>query len=225
MGMGGEGNGKPSGVCEGGERWTWGGGGVPGGAGGSGSGGGGGWGWGSRTGGGGSEKSDRARGGRGSWTWGGGCGSRRGGSGTLKGPGGALGSESGASGWLRHGGGVGSVSAGGECAVGRGAGALQFAGLGLIAPVGPVRRCRRVLGGLVWCCLVLGGGGSPVLHGSAIQGCGGGSGLWYGWNDLPLGGFGPVGPLGVAVVAAGIQWLVRGGWPLVVGGVCGWSAR
>ena len=27
------------------------------------------------------------------------------------------------------------------------------------------------------------------------------------------------------VVAGGIWWLVRGGWPLVVGGVCGWSAR
>ena len=26
------------------------------------------------------------------------------------------------------------------------------------------------------------------------------------------------------VVAGGIRWLVRGGWPLVVGGVCGWSA-
>ena len=27
------------------------------------------------------------------------------------------------------------------------------------------------------------------------------------------------------VVAGGIRWLVRGGWPLVVGGVCGLSAR
>ena len=42
---------------------------------------------------------------------------------------------------------------------------------------------------------------------------------------------GPGGPLGVDVVAGGIWflvwggWLVRGGWPLVVGGVCGWSAR
>ena len=38
-------------------------------------------------------------------------------------------------------------------------------------------------------------------------------------------GLGPGGPLGVDVVAGGIQWLVRGGWPLVVDGVCGWSAR
>ena len=27
------------------------------------------------------------------------------------------------------------------------------------------------------------------------------------------------------VVAGGIRWLVRGGLPLVVGAVCGWSAR
>ena len=26
------------------------------------------------------------------------------------------------------------------------------------------------------------------------------------------------------VVAGGIRWLVRGEWPLVEGGVCGWSA-
>ena len=44
---------------------------------------------------------------------------------------------------------------------GAGAGALPFAGPGLIARVGPVRRRRRVLGGFAWCCLVLGGGGPP----------------------------------------------------------------
>ena len=54
------------------------------------------------------------------------------------------------------------------CRAGGGARAPLFAGLGLIAQVGPVRRCGRVLGGLVWCCLVLGGGRrSPVNHGSA----------------------------------------------------------
>ena len=42
---------------------------------------------------------------------------------------------------------------------GGGAGAPPFAGSGPIARVRPVRRCRRVLGGLTWCCLVLGGGG------------------------------------------------------------------
>ena len=44
---------------------------------------------------------------------------------------------------------------------------------------------------------------------------------------------GPGGPFGVDVVAGGIRirflvrrgWLVRGGWSLAVGGVCGWSAR
>ena len=56
-----------------------------------------------------------------------------------------------------------SVSCGG------GAGAPPFAGPGLIARVGPVRRRRRVLGGFAWCRLVLGGGGgSPVVHGSAM---------------------------------------------------------
>ena len=46
-----------------------------------------------------------------------------------------------------------------------------------------------------------------------------------------MAGLGPGGPFGVDVVAGGIPflvwggWLVRGGWPLVVGGVCGWSAR
>ena len=38
-------------------------------------------------------------------------------------------------------------------------------------------------------------------------------------------GLGPGCPFGVDVVAGGKQCLVRGGWPLVVGGVWGWSAR
>ena len=38
------------------------------------------------------------------------------------------------------------------------AGAPLFAGPGLIARVGPVKRRRRVLGGFAWCRLVLGGG-------------------------------------------------------------------
>ena len=51
---------------------------------------------------------------------------------------------------------------------GGGGGGTPFAGTGLVARVGPVRRCRLVLGGLAWCRLVLGGGGkSPALHGSA----------------------------------------------------------
>ena len=48
-----------------------------------------------------------------------------------------------------------------------------------------------------------------------------------------MAGLGPGGPFGVDVVAGGIGIrflvrggsLVRGGWPLVVGGVCGWGAR
>ena len=48
---------------------------------------------------------------------------------------------------------------------GGGAGAPPFAGPGLVAGrVRPVRRCRRVLGGLAWCRLVLGGGGGAALH-------------------------------------------------------------
>ena len=45
-----------------------------------------------------------------------------------------------------------------------------------------------------------------------------------------MAGLGPGGPFGVDVVAGGIGflvwggWLVRGGWPLAVGGVCGRSA-
>ena len=38
-------------------------------------------------------------------------------------------------------------------------------------------------------------------------------------------GLGPGGPFGVDVVAGRIVCLVQGGWPLVVGGVFGWSAR
>ena len=38
-------------------------------------------------------------------------------------------------------------------------------------------------------------------------------------------GLGPGGPFSVDMVARGIRCLVRLGWPLVVGGVWGWSAR
>ena len=55
--------------------------------------------------------------------------------------------------------------------------------------------------------------------------------VWVEW--LSLAGLGPGGLFGVHVVAGGVPirflvrgwWLVRGGWPLAVGGVCGWSAR
>ena len=78
---------------------------------------------------------------------------------------------------------------------GAGAGAPPFAGPGLIAQVGPVRRPRRVLGGLAWCRLVLGGGGGPPLSmdpprravvATAADGMGG--------VTVP-GGVGPGGPL------------------------------
>ena len=55
--------------------------------------------------------------------------------------------------------------------------------------------------------------------------------VWVEW--LSLAGLGPGVLFGVHVVAGGVRirflvrgwWLVRGGWPLAVGGVCGWSAR
>ena len=55
--------------------------------------------------------------------------------------------------------------------------------------------------------------------------------VWVEW--LSLAGLGPGGPFGHRMVAGGVRirylvrgwWLVRGGWLLVVGGVCGWSAR
>ena len=92
---------------------------------------------------------------------------------------------------------------------GGGAGAMPFAGPGLVGRVGTVRRCWRVLRGLAQRRLVLGG-----LVGVR----------WRQWVVIRV-GWGPGGPLCVDVVAGGIRWLVWGGWPLVVGGVCGWSAR
>ena len=55
--------------------------------------------------------------------------------------------------------------------------------------------------------------------------------VWVEW--LSLAGLGPGTCLASTFVAGGVRirflvrgwWLVRGGWPLVVGGVCGWSAR
>ena len=120
------------------------------------------------------------------------------------------------------------------CRAGGGAGAPPFAGPGLIARAGPVRRRRRPLGGLARCRLVLGGGGEVprrpwIRH----------IGVWWRqwlvvWVEwLSLAGLGPGGPFGHRMVAGGVRirflvrgwWLVRGGWLLAVGGACGWSAR
>ena len=92
---------------------------------------------------------------------------------------------------------------------GGGAGALPSAGLGLVGRLGPVRRRRRVLGGLARRRFVLEG-----LVGVR-------------WRQLVVVrvGSGPGGPLCVDWVARDIRWLVRVGWPLVVGRVCRWSTR
>ena len=117
---------------------------------------------------------------------------------------------------------------------GGGAGAPPFAGPGLIARVGPVRRRRRPLGGLARCRLVL-GGGEEVPRRPWIRHVG----VWWRqwlvvWVEwLSLAGLGPGGPFGHRMVAGGVRirflvrgwWLVPGGWFLAVGGVCGWSAR
>ena len=103
----------------------------------------------------------------------GGRGSESGGSGDLGGRVGASGSASGASERLRRGGAVGSVSAGGAVPRRGGGRAPPFAGTGLVAGrAGPVRRRRRVLGGLAWCRLVLEEGGGEVPHPPWICGVG-----------------------------------------------------
>ena len=78
--------------------------------------------------------------------------------------------------------------------LGGGAGAPPFAGPGLIARVGPVRRRRRPLGGLARCRLVLGGGG-PLSsmdppHRGVVAVAAGGMG-----RVAVLGGVGPGGAL------------------------------
>ena len=128
------------------------------------------------------------------------------------------------------GGAVGTVGAVGECAVRGGSGSAAVCGTGRhrssraspeasAAPGGP----RAVPPGTG------GGGGVPrrpwIRH----------VGVW--WRQrlvvwvkwLSLAGLGPGGPFGVDVVAGGVWirflvrggWLVRGRWPLAVGGVCG----
>ena len=111
---------------------------------------------------------------------------------------------------------------------GGGAGAPPFAGPGLIARVGPVLRRQRPLGGLARCRLVLGGGGGPPSSMDPPR-----RGVVAAAAVVVLGWVGPGGPLrrgrggrgGTDTVPGTGGWLVRGGWPLAVGGVCRWSAR
>ena len=123
----------------------------------------------------------------------------------------------------------------GECAVRGGSGSAAVCGTGphrssraspeaSAAPGGP----RAVSPGT-------GGGGGEVPRRPWIRHVG----VWWRqwlvvWVEwLFLAGLGPGGPFGHRMVAGGVRirflvrgwWLVRGGWPLAVGGVCGWSAR
>ena len=114
---------------------------------------------------------------------------------------------------------------------GGGAGAPPFAGPGLIARVGPVKRRGGSWGALRGAAWYWGGGAGsassmdPPRRG-VVAAAAGGMG-----RVTVLGAVGPGGPLrrgragrGDTVPGTG-GWLVRGGWPLVVGGVCGWSTQ
>ena len=108
---------------------------------------------------------------------------------------------------------------------GGGAGAPPFAGQGLVARVGAVRRCRPVLGGLTRRRLVPRGGGglppslNPPHRGAAATAAGG-----TGRVTVP-GGAGPGGALRHGCGGRGDRVPNTGGWPLVVGGVWGWRVR
>ena len=146
----------------------------------------------------------------------------------LGGSGGESGSRRCASEQWRCGGALWSVSAGGGGMrrVREGAGAPPLAGPGLIAgQVPPVRRRRRVLGSLAWCCLVVGGGGSPqpsidlLRRGAAAAVAGGTCQVTVPDEAVPGG------PLRCGLCGPADTVLGMGGWPLVVGGVLGRSAR
>ena len=68
-----------------------------------------------------------------------------------------------------------------------------------------------------------GGGGPPSSMNPPRRGVVAAAAGGMGRVTVP-GGVGPRGPLRRGHGGRG-DWLVRGGWPLVVGGVCGWSAR
>ena len=104
----------------------------------------------------------------------------------------------------------------GSVPCGGGAGAPPLAGPALVARVGPVRKCRRPLGGLARRRL----GGEvprrpwgPFGHRMVAGGVRGVTRCWLG-GEIPRR---PWGPLGHRMVAAGVRlvrgwWLVRGGW-------------
>ena len=230
---GGSGSGKLGGARGGRGAWTWDGGGVLGGARRSGSGGGGNWWWGTRTSGADSGAHGAAPAVRRMWTQdgggvrGGAQGSRSGSSTALGGHGGTLGSGSGASERLRRGGAVGSVSAGAGCQIWGRSGSAAVCGTGprrgahlaseeaSAGPEGP----RMIPPGTEER-----GGEVPQPRLIRRLGVRRRQRLAVPVERLSWVGLGPGGSFDVDVAAGGIRFLVRGGWPLVVGGVWGRSA-
>ena len=138
------------------------------------------------------------------------------------GRGGALGSGSGASGWLTRGGGVGSVGARGDRAVRGGSGSAAVCGT---MPHRSSRASQEVSAGPGGPRVVLpgtggGGGGPPSSMDLPRRGVVAAAAGGIGRVTVP-GSVGPGGPPRRRLGGEGIRWLVRGGWPLVVGGVCG----
>ena len=154
-----------------------------------------------------------------------------GGSGVSGGRGGIWGSGSGGCGWLRRGGGVGSVGAVGECAV-RGGGRKRrrlrdWASSLESGQSGGVGGSWGASRGAAW--YWGGGGGPPSSMDPPRRGVVVAAAAGMGRVTV-LGGVQPGGPLrrgrggwgDTDTVPGTGGWLVRGGWPLAVGG---WSAR
>ena len=125
---------------------------------------------------------------------------------------------------------MGGVGAGGECAVRGGSGSAAVCATGPHRLSGGSHEALAGPGGLRVVLPGTGGGGPPLSmeppRRVVVAAAAGGMG-----RATVLGGVGPRGPLGRGrggrggTVPGTGGWLVWGGSPLVVGGVCGWSAQ